>query len=55
MDIFFIEHDDLLDKNLMLFGIKSVLISKEFDSKPIYNKEFLKTKIKSNGDEVIDF
>ena len=28
---------------------------KEFDSEPVYNKEFLKTKIKSYGDEVTDF
>ena len=31
------------------------MIIKEFDNKPIYNKEFLKTKIKSHGDEVTDF
>ena len=30
-------------------------IKKEFDSEPVYNKEFLKTKIKSHGDEAIDF
>ena len=30
-------------------------IKKEFDSKPVYNKEFLKTKIKSHGQEVTDF
>ena len=30
-------------------------IKKEFDSKPVYNKEFLKTKLKSHGDEVTDF
>ena len=30
-------------------------IKKEFDSKPVYSKEFLKTKIKSHGDEVTDF
>ena len=30
-------------------------IRKEFDSKPVYNKKFLKTKIKSYGDEVTDF
>ena len=30
-------------------------LSKEFDSKPVYNKEFLKTKIKSHDDEVTDF
>ena len=28
---------------------------KEFDSEPVYNKEFLKTKKKSHGDEDIDF
>ena len=28
---------------------------KELDSKPLYNKEFLKTKIKSHGNEVTDF
>ena len=28
---------------------------KELDSEPLYNKEFLKTKIKSHGDEVTDF
>ena len=31
------------------------MLKKEFDSKSFYNKEFLKTKIKANGDEVIDF
>ena len=28
---------------------------KKFDSKPVQNKEFLKTKIKSFGDENTDF
>ena len=43
-------------KNIILIGIKSALIyKKEFDSETVYNKEFLKTKIKSHGDEVIDF
>ena len=43
-------------KNIILFGIKSALIcKKEFDSETVHNKEFLKTKIKSHGDEVIDF
>ena len=31
------------------------MLKKEFDSKSFYNKEFLKTKIKAHGDEVIDF
>ena len=30
-------------------------IKKEFDSESVYNKMFLKTKIKSYGDEVTDF
>ena len=30
-------------------------MKKEFDSKPISNKTFLKTKIKSYGDEATDF
>ena len=43
-------------KNI-LFGIKTALIyiKKEFDSEPVYNKEFLKTKIKFTGDEITDF
>ena len=28
---------------------------KEFDSEPVYNQMFLKTKVKSYGDEVADF
>ena len=27
----------------------------EFDSDPVYNKNYLKTRIKSHGDEVTDF
>ena len=30
-------------------------MKKEFDSEPVYNKEYLKAKIKSHGDEVTDF
>ena len=30
-------------------------IKKEFNDEPAYNKNFLKTKIKSHGDEVTDF
>ena len=29
-------------------------MKKEFDSEPVHNKEFLKTKIKSHSDEVTD-
>ena len=30
-------------------------MKKEFNSEPIYNKKFLKTKIKYYGDEATDF
>ena len=30
-------------------------IKKEYDSDPVYNKEYLKTKVNSHGDEVTDF
>ena len=40
----------IYQKNIILFGIK-----KEFDSEPVYNKEFLEIKIKSHGDEITDF
>ena len=30
-------------------------MKKEFDTKPAYNKFFLKTKTKSHGDKVVDF
>ena len=43
-------------KNIKLLWIKSVFISKkEFDSKPVYNNDFLKTNIKSLSNEVTDF
>ena len=42
---FLIENDDKVNS----------YIRKEFDSKPVYNKKFLKTKTKSYGDEVTDF
>ena len=45
-------------KNIILFGIKSALILKKkkgSDSKPVYHKHFLKSQIKSYGDEPSDF
>ena len=45
---FLIEDDDLLEK-------VSADIKKEFDSLPVYNKNFLKTKTKSHGNEITDF
>ena len=43
-------------KNIILFRIKSaLLLKKKFDSKPVYDKTFLRTKIKSYVDEATDF
>ena len=52
---FLIEDDDLLEKYNTIWDKVSADLKKEFDSEPVYNKEYLKTKIKSHGDEVTDF
>ena len=52
---FFIEDNDLFKKYNTIWNKVSTDIEKEFDSEPVYNKEFLKTKIKPHADEVTDF
>ena len=52
---FLIEDDDLLQKYNTIWDKVSADIKKEFDSKHVYNKEFLKTKIKSHSDEATYF
>ena len=52
---FLIADDDLLEKHNTIWGKVSADIKKEFDSEPVCNEQFLKTKIKSHGDEVTDF
>ena len=52
---FLIEDDDLLKKYNAIWDKANADIKKEFDSKPVYNKNFLKTKIKSYDDKVTDF
>ena len=52
---FLIENDDLLEKYNTIWDKVSAAIKKEFDSEPVYNKNFLKTKIRSYGDEFTDF
>ena len=42
------------DTNIMWDKV-SADIKKEFDREPVYNKDVLKTKVKSHGDEVKDF
>ena len=55
MDIFLIEDDDLCEKFNTIRDKVSSDIKKEFDSEPAYNQIFLKTKIKSYGNDVTDF
>ena len=52
---FMIEDDDLLEKNNTIWVKVIAAIKKEFDSEPVFNKNFLKTKVKSHGDEVTNF
>ena len=50
-----IEKDYLLEKYNTVRDKVIADIKKEFDSEPVYHKEFLKSKIKSHSDEVTDF
>ena len=45
MDDFLIEDDDLLENHNTIWDKVSADIKKVFDSKLVYNKDFLKTKI----------
>ena len=51
---FLIVDDELLEKYNTIWDKVSADIKKEFDSEPVYNKIFLKTKIKSCCDDVTD-
>ena len=53
--IFLIEDDDLSEKYSTIWDKVSADIKKRIASEPAYNKNYLKTKIKSPGDEVTDF
>ena len=50
--MYYLIDSDLLEKNNTIWDNVSADIKKEFDREPIYNKKFLKTKLKSRGDEV---
>ena len=49
------ENDDLFEKYNTIWDKVSTYIKEEFDSESVYNKNFLKIKIKSYGEEVTDF
>ena len=50
-----IEDEELLEKYNNTWDKVSANIKREFNRKPVYYNIFLKTKIKSYGDEAIDF
>ena len=52
---FLIEDDDFLEKYNTIWDKVSTDIEKEFNSEPVYNKKFFKTKIKFYRDEATDF
>ena len=52
---FLIEVYDLLEKYNTIWDEVSIDVKKVFHCKPVYNIIFLKTKIKSSGDEATDF
>ena len=52
---FLIENDNILQKYNTIWDKVSADTKREFDCEPVFNKDFLKTKIKSRGDEVTDF
>ena len=52
---FLIEDGNLLEKYNIIWHKVTANIKKEFDSEPVYNKNCLKIKIKSYGDEGTDF
>ena len=52
---FMIEDDDLLERYNTIWDKVSSDIKKEFESEPVCNNLFFKTKAKSHGDKVEDF
>ena len=50
-----IKDDDLSEKCDTIWDEVSADIIKEFDNEHVYNKSYLKTKLKFHGDEVTDF
>ena len=50
-----IENDDFLEKYNTIWDKVIADIKKEVDSKLVFNKDFLKTKVKSYGNEGTDF
>ena len=47
--------EELLKRYNYIWNKLSSSMKKEFNSKPIFKEKFLKTKVKSDGDESTDF
>ena len=45
----------LVEKSNTIWDKVSLDVKEKFYNKPVYNNEFLKSKIKSHGDKVTDF
>ena len=52
---FLIEDDDLLEKYNIIWDEVSADIKKKIVREPVYDYKFLKTKIRSHGDQVTNF
>ena len=52
---FLTENDDLLEQYNTIWDKVSADIKKEFDSEPVSNKNFMKSKVKSHSNEARDF
>ena len=52
---FLFKGDDLLEKFNTIWDKVSADINKEFDSEPVYDQNYLKTKMTWHGAEVTDF
>ena len=55
MDVFLIEDDELLERYNDIWNNVRNSIKNELDCEPIYNRKFLKNKIRSYGNEAKDF
>ena len=55
MDVFFDWGYELLEKYNTVWDKSQRWYQKNFDSEPVCNKNYLKTKIKSHGDDFTDF
>ena len=52
MDVFFIEDDNFLEKYNTIWDKIGASAKKEFNNEPVYNKNYLTTRIKSHGNSV---